>query len=184
MSDDEVIGTVRLAFAIGLKPWDDPTAYSFPVRGEIVACLDVPDDPHAVETAGRIGLTVIKFTEAYNDDVELADVFYEAGLPDVYSTFFDKEEDFKKPLDNRILPGDIVFIESVTLEPKFSRTRLLVQTVESIIPSFSSLSLTIARKTTLDHGQREWLQLGFELTEGSEFVYRDNVELDPRRKAY
>ena len=185
MNSDEVIGSVRLSFAIGLKPWkNEASAYFFPARGEIVARLDVPGDPTALEIVGRIELTVVKFTEAYNDHVDLADVFHAAGFDEVHSAFFKKNGDFKEPLEDTILPGEIIIIESLKLEPKFRQTSLLVQAVETTIPSFSSNSFVISRQATLDRGNKEWHELGFDLVQGTNLVYRHNSEIDPRRTPY
>jgi hypothetical protein len=185
MNNHEVIGSVRLSFALGLKPWNnEPSAYAFPASGDIVASLDAPGDLTGFEIAGRVELTVIKFTEAYNDHVDIADVFCEVGFEDVHSTFFEKDGDFKKPMEDTMLPGEIIIIETLKLEPKYRHTRLLVQAVETIIPSFSSNSLVIARRATLDRGDKEWHGLAFDPVHGTDFVYRHNSEIDPRRKPY
>ena len=185
MNNDEVIGSVRLSFAIGLKPWNnEASAYFFPAKGDIIACLDGPGDPTALEIVGRIELIVIKFTEAYNDHVDLADVFHAGGFDEIHSAFFKKSGDFMEPLEDTMLPGEIIIIESLKLEPKFSHTRLLIQAVETIIPSFSSNSLVIARQATLDRGNKEWHELGFDPVQGTNLIYRHNSESDPRRTPY
>ena len=168
-----------------MKPWNkEPKAYFFPARGEIIACGGVPSDSSALEIAGRFDLTVIKFTEAFNDHVDVGDVFHEADFDDIHSAVFKKDGNFKEPLEDTMLPGEIIIIESLKLEPKFRQTRLLIQTVETIIPSFSSNSLVIARQATLDRGNKEWHELGFDPVQGTNLVFRHNSEIDPRRTPY
>jgi hypothetical protein len=185
MNSDEVIGSVRLSFAVGLKPWNaDPTAYLFPAKGDIIVSRDDPSDPDAIEIAGQIEIKVIMFSEAFNDHIDLADVFHEANLDEVHSAFFNRKGDFKKRLDIALLPGAIIFINAITLESKYRRTRLLLQSVESLIPALSSMGLVVARRATLDRGNTEWKQLAFDPVPGTDFVYREDFEIDPRRKAY
>jgi hypothetical protein len=185
MNNDEVIGSVRLSFSVGLKPWnDEPIEYFFPVEGTIIGCLDVPGDSDATEVAGRIAAKVIKFHEAFNDHMDMADIFNKAELGLVHSALFNKKGDFKKKLDIALLPGEIIFIDAITLEPKYQATRLLLQTVETIMPALSPMGLVIARRETLDRGRKEWKQLAFDPVPGTDFVYRDDFHVNPRHKAY
>lgn len=185
MNNDEVIGSVRLSFSVGLKPWNgEPSKYFIPAKGEIIAFLDVPDDTDSIEIAGRIEVIVIKFTEAFNDGMDMGDIFHEAGLGAVHASLFNRKGDFKKKLDTGLLPADIVFIDVVTLELKYQPTRLLLQCVESLIPALSSMGLFVAHRATLDGGKKEWKQLAFDPVPGTDLVYRNDFDIDPRRKAY
>lgn len=185
MNDNEVTGSVRFSFSVGLKPWnDEPTEYFLPVEGEIIACLNVPGDPDATEVAGRIELKVIKFAEAFNDHVDLSDVFHEASLGSVYLALFNQKGSFKKKLDISLLPGEVIFIDAITLEPKYQPTRLLLQAVESVIPALSSMGLVVACRETLDRGNKEWKRLGFDRVPRTDFIYRDDFNINPTRKAY
>lgn len=182
MNDDEVIGSIRVSFSVGLKPWnDDPTEYLLAAKGEIVAALDAPG---TTEIAGQIEATIIKFSEAINDRMDLGDIFHEASLGDVHSALFRKKGDFKRKLNIGLLPGEIIFIETISLEPKYQPTHILLQSVEAIIPALSSMGLVVARQATLDRGKDEWKTLAFDPIPGTDFVYRDDINVNPRRKPY
>lgn len=185
MNDDEVTGMIQFSFATSLKPWGgDPTRYWFPATGEIVADLDSPDDSDATEAAGRMELKIIRFSEAYNDHVDLSDVFYEAGLGAVYVAMFNSRGGIKKQLDIDLLPGEVIFINAIQLEAKYRPTPLLLQTVEGMIGALTSMGLIVACRDTLDLGNKEWKQLGFDRVPRTQFIYRDDYGMNPRRKAY
>ena len=185
MNNDEVIGSVRFSFSVGLKPWnEEPIEYFFPVEGTIVSNINVAGDSAATEDAGQIAIKVIKFHEAFNDHMDMADIFHKADLGVVHSSLFNKKWDFKKKLEIALLPGEIIFIDAITLEPKYQPTRLLLQTVETIIPALSSMVLVVARRETLDLGRKGWKQLAFDPVPGTDFVYRDDFHVNPRQKAY
>jgi hypothetical protein len=184
MQHDEIPGSVKFSFAIGLKPWqNEPEAYSLPIDGTIMVCREDQKDPDALTAAGHIELTVIKVAEVTNEKMMLSDVFGDCGLDAVYSVLFD-QTGLREDLEIDFIPGDIVYIRSVKLAPKYLRTRLFFQAVEATIAAFASMGLVVAIKDTLDRGKREWTQMGFELIPGTDFVYRDNYSIHPNLKAY
>lgn len=182
MNENEVTGIIQFSFATSLKPWGgDPTRYWFPATGEIIADLDESD---TTEVAGRMELKIIRFSEAFNDHVDLSDVFYEAGLGSVYMAMFNARGDIKKQLDIDLLPGEVIFINAIHLEEKYRPTTLLLKAVEAMIGSLASMGLIVACRDTLDLNNKEWKQLGFDRVPRTSFIYRDDFGLNPRRKPY
>jgi hypothetical protein len=137
-SNEEVIGYVRFPLSCSLKPWDeDPEEYYLPVEATIVAA---PEED-LEETAGQLQLVVIKLAEAVNDHVTLYDIFdaCSADLEELYHAIFNVEGDPKEELRIECAPAyDILYIESVKLEPKYASTRLFYQAVEAAISMFAS----------------------------------------------
>ena len=184
MHHDEVPGLVRISYDISLKPWqNDPDEYSVPATAFIMAYTNGQNGPDETVPAGRIELTVIKLAEVTNDKMMLSDVFDACGLSVLFSCLFD-DTGLRTDLEIDFIPGDIVFIRSITLEPKYLRTRLFFQAVETTLAAIAAIGLVAAIKDTLDLGKREWTQMGFELIPGTDFIYRDNYSVHPDRKAY
>jgi hypothetical protein len=184
MHHDEIPGLVTISYDIALKPWqNDPDEYSVRVMASIMAYVNGRNDPDETVAAGHIELTVIKLAEVTNDKMMLSDVFDACGLPVLFSSLFD-DTGLRTDLEIDFIPGDVVFIRSVKLAPKYLRTRLFFQAVETTLAAIATIGLVAAIKDTLDLGKREWTQLGFELIPGTDFIYRDNYSVHPDRKAY
>ena len=184
MHHDEVPGLVRISYDISLKPWQNaPDEYSVPATALIMAYTNGHNDPDETVPAGHIDLTVIKLAEVTNDKMMLSDVFGACGLSVLFSCLFD-DAGLRTDLEVNFIPGDIVFIRSVILEPEYVRTRMFLQAVEATLAAMAAIGLVAAIKNTLDLGKREWTQMGFELIPGTDFIYRDNYSVHPDMKAY
>ena len=183
MDNDEATGSVKFSYSLGLKPWQgDPTEYYVPLQGTIIVARNDEEDEDALTAAGQIELTIIKAAEVTNEQMMLPAVFDDCGLDAVFSALYD-DSGLRSDLEIDLIPGDIVFIQSIQLAPKYMRTRLFFQAVETTIAAFASMGLVVATKNTLDRGNQEWTQMGFELIPGTDFVYRDNYSIHPNRKA-
>jgi len=167
--------------SLGLRPWgNDPSDYSVEVQGTIMLSADDEDDPDALVDAGKIELTIIKVAEVAEDPTMMMYVFDDCALNELYAALYN-EAGLRKDLETNAVPGDIVFIESIQLDPKYLRTSLFVQAVETTIAAFASMGLVAASKGTLDRGNQEWDQMGFVLIPGTDFVFRDNQSFESNR---
>jgi ribosomal protein S18 acetylase RimI-like enzyme len=91
----------------------------------------------------------------------------------------DEKGETKEELD--IEPGwsSLLYIESVEAEPEYQKTTLAVRLIETAIAIFCSDGLVITVEKAFDLTIGEWRQLGFKRIAGSEFVFRDQLRVNP-----
>ena len=181
MSNKEFTGTVEFSVSAGIMPWHDPGEYVQEVTGRAFAVTDIGDE----QEAGEITLKLVCATEATNRGVRLLDVCDadSAILEAVYTTLFDANEEVAEELD--IEPGwnNLVFIDGVKIAPEFADTSLRVQLIETSIATFGPDGIIVAVEESLDLTVEDWRQLGFKRIADSPFVYRDQLKVNPYRKA-
>ncbi|HUT58349.1 MAG TPA: hypothetical protein VNA25_10920 [Phycisphaerae bacterium] len=177
MAKDEFEGTVEFAVTTGTVPWGDPGEYVHSIAGKALAFAD----SDAAEEAGRITLRLVSVTEAVNRDEDLHVVCDadSAILEAAYCALFDEKGDTKEGLD--IEPGwdNLLYVESVEAEPEYQDTTLAVRLIETAIAIFCSDGLVIAVEEAFDLTIEEWRQLGFKRIAGSEFIFRDQLRVNP-----
>jgi len=100
-------------------------------------------------------------------------------LEAAYGALFDVKGETKEDLD--IEPGwnSLLYIEAVESEPKYQETTLAVRLIETAIAIFCSDGLVIAVERAFDLTIEEWRQLGFKRIAESEFVFRDQLRVNP-----
>lgn len=187
MDISERVGAINFSLEPGLKPWEgDPDEYYVPVFGKIVVCTGDDANPDREATVGDLQLVVVKMCEAVNDRVILQQVCdaHSEELLEIYSAIFDAEGDAKEELRLECLPCDIVYLESVSLKPKYRSSALLLRVLETTIATFASQGLVVAHMNTLNQKHNEWSTCGFEVVPGTSIVFRDNVRLLPGRKLF
>jgi ribosomal protein S18 acetylase RimI-like enzyme len=177
MKKDEFDGTVEFAMTSGTVPWQDPSEYVHNIEGTALAFTD--DD--AEEEVGQIALRLVSVTEAVNRGEHLfiicdAD---SAVLEAAYGALFDAKGETKEDLD--IEPGwnNLLYIEAVESEPEYQETTLAVRLIETAIAIFCSDGLVIAVEKAFDLSIEEWRELGFKRIAESEFVFRDQLRVNP-----
>ncbi len=120
-------------------------------------------------------------TEAVNRGERLYDVcdVDSADLESVYATLFDTNGEPLDELD--IEPGwnNLLFVETVKIEPEFRSTPLVVQLIETAMAMFCPEGLVVAVEESLDLTVEEWRQWGFKRIAGSGFVVRDQLRVNP-----
>jgi ribosomal protein S18 acetylase RimI-like enzyme len=177
MARDEFIGTVEFALSAGTVPWSDPGEYVHEITGKAVAFID----GDAEEEAGEITMRLVSVTEAVNRGEDLHEVCDadSAVLEAAYWAVFDENGETKDELD--IEPGwnNLLYIEGVEIEPEYRNTRLAVRLIETAIVIFCSDGLVIAVEEAFDLTIEEWRELGFKRIAGSEFVFRDQLRINP-----
>lgn len=181
MNSNEFTGTVEFSVSAGIMPWHDPGEYVQAVTGRAFAVTDLGDE----QEAGEITLKLVCATEATNRGVRLLDVCDADSeiLEAVYATLFDANEEVAEELD--IEPGwnNLVFIEGVNIAPEYADTSLRVQLIETSIATFGPDGIIVAVEEALDLTVDDWRQLGFKRIADSPFVYRDQLKVNPYRKA-
>jgi len=177
MAKDEFEGSVEFAMTTGTVPWGDPGEYVHNIEGAALAFTDDDDE----EEVGRIALRLVSVTEAVNqgEDLHLVCDADSAILEAAYCALFDAKGETKEDLD--IEPGwnNLLYIESIEAEPEYQETTLAVRLIETAIAIFCSDGLVIAVERAFDLTIEEWRQLGFKRIAGSEFVFRDQLRVNP-----
>ncbi len=177
MKKVEFDGTVEFATTTGTVPWQDPSEYVHTIAGTALAFMD----GDAEAEAGRITLRLVSVTEAVNrgEDLFIVCDADSAILEAAYWALFDEKGETKEDLD--IEPGwnNLLYIEAVESEPEYQETTLAVRLIETAIAIFCSDGLVIAVEEAFDLTIEEWRQLGFKRIAGSEFVFRDQLRVNP-----
>ena len=177
MKKKEFDGTVEFATTTGTAPWQDPSEYVHTIDGTALAFTDGDDE----EEAGRITLRLVSVTEAVNrgEDLFIICDADSAILEAAYWALFDKKGETKEDLD--IEPGwnNLLYIESVEVEPECQETTIAVRLIETAIAIFCSDGLVIAVEAAFDLSIEEWKELGFKRIAESEFVFRDQLRVNP-----
>ena len=177
MKKVEFEGTVEFAMTTGTVPWGDPSEYVHAIEGTALAFMD----GDAEEEAGQITLRLVSVTEAVNrgEDLFIVCDADSAVLEAAYCALFDKTGETKEDLD--IEPGwnNLLYIESEEVEPEYDDTTLAVRLIETAIAIFCSDGLVIAVEEAFDLTIEEWRELGFKRIAESEFVFRDQLRVNP-----
>ncbi|MHC4404105.1 MAG: hypothetical protein ACYTG0_30995 [Planctomycetota bacterium] len=177
MAKDEFEGSVRFVMTASTVPWEDPGQYVHDIAGTALAFTD----SDAEEEAGRITFRLVSVTEVVNrgEDLYVVCDADSAVLEAAYCALFNENRETKEELD--IEPGwnSLVYIESVEVEPEYQETTLAVRLIETAIAIFCSDGLVIAVEEAFDLTIEEWRQLGFKRIAGSEFVFRDQLRVNP-----
>jgi hypothetical protein len=105
-------------------------------------------------------------------------------LEEVQAALLEENDTFRLDLKIDAPLGDILFIDSIQLNPKYARTTLAWRSLEAAFATFASVGVVVAYAATLDQCPGEWSACGFERVSGTEIVYRDNYGIHPDRKAY
>ena len=180
MKQEDFSGTVDFSVSTGLVPWGDPSEYVHTVTGKALVLTDSGDE----EEAGKITLRLVSATEAVNQGEQFYDVCDadSAVLEAIYATLFDTNGETKDELD--IEPGwhNLLFVETVKIGPDFRNTSLRVQMIETAIAMFCSEGLVVAVEDSLELSAEEWRKLGFKRIAESQFVFRDQLRVNPYRK--
>ena len=169
--------SVDFSVSTGLLPWDDPGEYVHETRGTAYSYADFDEE----EIAGEIVLKLVSVTEAVNRGVRLYDVFDadSAILEEIYAVLFGDNEEIKEDLD--IEPGwtNLLFVDSMTILPKYRKSSLRVQLMETSIAMFCPDGLIVAVEDALELTQEDWRQLGFKRIAGSLFIFREQLIKNP-----
>jgi hypothetical protein len=177
MKNVEFDGTVEFSMTTGTVPWQDPSEYVHNIEGTALAFTD--DD--AEEEVGRIALRLVSVTEAVNrgEDLFIVCDADSAVLEAAYWALFNKTGETKEELD--IEPGwnNLLYIEAVESEPEYHDTTIAVRLIETAIAIFCSEGLVIAVEDAFDLSIEEWRELGFKRIAESEFVFRDQLRVNP-----
>jgi len=177
MAKDEFEGSVEFTMTTGTVPWGDPGEYVHNIEGTALAFTE----SEAEEEVGRITLRLVSVTEAVNrgEDLHVVCDADSAILEAAYCALFDAKGETKEELD--IEPGwnNLLYIEAVESEPEYQETTLAVRLIETAIAIFCSDGLVIAVEEAFDLSIEEWRELGFKRVAGSEFVFRDQVRVNP-----
>ena len=173
MSHEQFYGTVNFSVSAGLIPWGDPGEYVHAVTGRALG-------PNENEV-GTLTLKLVSATEAEIQGERLLEVCDadSAILEAIYATLFDAKGETRDDLD--IEPGwsNLVFVETVEIEPGYEQTSLRVQLIETGIAMFCPEGLIVAREDALNLTVDEWRQLGFRRIAESPFVFRDQLKVNP-----
>ena len=102
-----------------------------------------------------------------------------AILEGLYATLFDDNGETKELLD--IEPGwtNLLFVDTMTVLPKYQDTSLRVQLMETSIAMFCPDGLIVAVEDALELTQEDWRQLGFKRIAGSLFIFREQLIKNP-----
>ena len=174
---NEFEGTVEFAMTTGTVPWQDPGEYVHTIEGTAFAFTDGDDE----EEAGQITLRLVSVTEAVNRGEHLFVVCDadSAVLEAAYWVLFNKTGETKEELDIELGWNNLLYIEAVESEPEYQDTTLAVRLIETAITIFCSDGLVIAVEEAFDLTIEEWRELGFKRIAESEFVFRDQLRVNP-----
>jgi hypothetical protein len=177
MKKDEFEGTVEFAMTTGMMPWGDHSEFVHTILGTALAFTDSYDE----DEAGRITLRLVSVTEAINRGEDLHAVCDADSdvLEAVYCTLFDEKGETKEVLDIELGWNNLLYIEAIESEAEYQDTTLAVRLIETAIAIFSSDGLVIAVEEAFDLTIEEWRQLGFKRIAESEFVFRDQLRVNP-----
>ena len=177
MNDSGVFGSVEFSVSVGLVPWRDPSEFVHHIVG---TAIDADG-----RRRGTISLKLVSATEAENLGEYLVMVCDadSSVLESVYATLFGPNGETREELD--ITPGwnNLLFIESLEMEPGHEGTPLRVQVVETSIAVFGSAGLIVAEEQALELSVEEWRQLGFRRIAASPYVFRDQMRTNPYEDA-
>ena len=177
MAKEEFSGTVEFVLSTGTVPWSNPGEYVHEISGKALAFIDGDVE----EEAGEITLRLVSVTEAVNRGEDLHEVCDadSAVLEAAYWAVFDENGETKDELD--IEPGwnNLLYIGGVEIEPEYRNTTLAVRLIDTAIAIFCSDGLVIAVEDAFDLTIEEWRELGFKRIAGSEFVFRDQLRINP-----
>ena len=177
MKKVEFEGSVEFAMTTGMVPWGDHSEFAHTIEGTALAFTDSYNE----EEAGRVTLRLVSVTEVINrgESLHLVCDADSAVLEAAYWALFDEKGETKEDLD--IEPGwnSLLYIESIEAEPEYQETTLAVRLIETAIAIFCSDGLVIAVEEAFDLTIEEWRQLGFKRIAGSEFVFRDQLRVNP-----
>ena len=180
MKQEDFSGTIDFSVSTGFVPWGDPSEYVHTVTGKALVLTDSGE-----EEAGKITLKLVSVTEAVNQGEQLYDVCDadSAILEAIYATLFDTNGETKEELD--IEPGwnNLLFVETVNIDSDYRNTSLRVKMIETAIAMFCSEGLIVAVGDSLELSVEEWQRLGFKRIAESQFVFRDQLRVNPYRKA-
>jgi hypothetical protein len=172
MKTKKLGGSVVFSFDARLCPWKaDPEKYVIEITGEIMTWAkgDEPD-----EKAGQIKIAVIKLSEARSNGVKLYYVLDSYDIEEVYPHLFKKDGVFLPDLPLEAPYSDLLLIEDVQLEPRFEKTDLRNQAIETAIASFASAGIVLVKKNVLGLEEIAALELGYWDLLFEDYFLRDN----------
>ena len=177
MKKVEFEGAVEFAMTTGTVPWGDPSEYVHAIEGTALAFTDGDEE----EEAGRITLRLVSVTEAVNrgEDLFVVCDADSAILEAAYWALFDEKGETKEDLDIEIGWNNLLYIESEEVEPEYHDTTIAVRLIETAIAIFCSDGLVIAVEAAFDLSIEDWRELGFKRIAESEFVFRDQLRVNP-----
>jgi N-acetylglutamate synthase-like GNAT family acetyltransferase len=122
----------------------------------------------SVTEAGNRGEDLFIVCDADSDVLEAA-----------YWALFEETGETREDLD--IEPGwnNLLYIESVEVAPRYDNTTIVIRLIETAIAVFCSDGLVIAVEKAFDLTTPEWRELGFKRIAESEFVFRDQLRVNP-----
>jgi hypothetical protein len=172
--DDELHGSIAFTTASSLQPWGgDPTHYLLEFSGTVVVANraeGADDDP---QPAGDLKLLVVKMSEARKAGVPVCDICdcHSGDLEEVWATLFEHDE-FSEEFDVRSPSGDLLYIDTIALKPKYMARPVYYQVVETAIAMFASRGPVVAYKATFQDDPKRWRKLGFAEIPNSELLVR------------
>jgi hypothetical protein len=102
-----------------------------------------------------------------------------AILEAAYAVLFDDSGETKEELDIEVGWTNLLFVDGMTVLPKYQKASLRVQLIETSIAMFCPDRLIVAVEDALELTQEEWRQLGFKRIAGSLFIFREQLIKNP-----
>ena len=172
MKTKKLGGTVVFTLGARLCPWKiDPEKYVIEITGDIMVWAK---DEGPERKAGTIKLAVIKMSEARCQGVKLYHVLDCYDIEEVYPHLFKKDGVFLPDLPLEAPYSDLLLIEDVQLEPRFEKTDLRKQAIETAIASFASAGIVLVKKDVLGLDEEAQLDQGFWDLLFDDYLLRDN----------
>ena len=172
MKTKQLGGTVVFTLGARLCPWKiDPEKYVIEITGDIMVWAT---DEGPERKAGTIKLAVIKLSEARCHGVKLYHVLDSYDIEEIYPHLFEKDGVFLPDLPLEAPYSDLLLIEDVQLDPRFEKTDLRKQTIETAIASFASAGIVLVKKDVLRLEEIAADELGYWDLLFEDYLLRDN----------
>lgn len=172
MKTKKLGGTVVFALGARLCPWKiDPEKYVIEITGDIMVWSQ---DEGPERKAGQIKLAVVKLCEAKSRGVKLYHVLDSYDIEEIYPHLFQSDGVFLPDLPLEAPYGDLLLIEDIQLEPRFEKTDLRNQAIETAIASFASAGIVLVKKDVLGLEEMAAIELGYWDLLFEDYWLRDN----------
>lgn len=174
IESDGLPGWVTFSSDVTLKPWGKNLRHYIQAA---TGTINVAQAGRDTVIAGKIQFLFVNVAEVINEHLDLARAFrsHSPELWAAYLALFDPDADYsyRDELNIEARIGEILYIQSVSVDPAFTNSLVTIQAIETVVACYTSMGVAIVRQGTLAGWQLKMLK--FQQVPDTAIFFRDNA---------